>query len=105
VRAALIFLWDEDELTFNHNFAKRDQLYRVMQNEKSDAGVSTIGSTTGSLAEALKEEMPGVINSGRLSWAILLPALVAPTPLFLAAHQTNIDAQPKIKFNKIVALQ
>src|SRR6476646_8579991 len=30
--AALIFLWVEDEVTFNHNFAKRNYLYHVMQN-------------------------------------------------------------------------
>jgi ABC-type antimicrobial peptide transport system permease subunit len=68
--AAFIFLWVEDELTFNHNFAKRDYLYHVMQNEKSDAGISTNGSTPGPLAAALKAEMPGVVNSGRLSWAM-----------------------------------
>ncbi len=30
--ASLIFLWVEDELTFNHNFEKRDNLYIVMKN-------------------------------------------------------------------------
>jgi len=68
--AALIFLWVEDELTFNHNFVKRDYLYHVMQNEKSDAGISTNGSTPGPLAAALKADVPGILNSGRLSWAM-----------------------------------
>src|SRR3982751_3407731 len=68
--AAFIFLWIEDELTFNHNFAKRDYLYHVMQNEKSDAGISTNGSTPGPLAAALKADIPGIVNSGRLSWAM-----------------------------------
>ena len=68
--AALIFLWVEDELTFNHNFAKRDYLYHVMQNEKSDAGISTNGSTPGPLATSLKADIPGIVNSGRLSWAM-----------------------------------
>ncbi|HVX26540.1 MAG TPA: ABC transporter permease, partial [Parafilimonas sp.] len=66
--AALIFLWVEDEATFNHNFAERDYLYHVMQNEKSDAGISTNGSTPGPLAAALKADIPGIVNSGRLSW-------------------------------------
>jgi len=70
VCAALIFLWIEDELTFNHNFNKRDHLYHVMQNEKSDAGISTNGSTPGPLAAALKADIPGIANSGRLSWAM-----------------------------------
>ncbi|MGC4035577.1 MAG: ABC transporter permease [Chitinophagaceae bacterium] len=68
--AALIFLWIEDEMTFNHNFAKRNYIYHVMQNEKSDAGVSTNGSTPGPIAAALKAEIPGIVNSGRLSWAM-----------------------------------
>lgn len=68
--AALIFLWVEDETAFNHNFAKRDYLYHVMQNEKNDNGIFTNGSTPGPLAAALKAEIPGIKNSGRLSWAM-----------------------------------
>src|ERR1700753_4176170 len=68
--AALIFLWVKDELTFNHNCAKRDYLYHVMQNEKNDAGINTNGSTPGPLAAALKADIPGIANSGRLSWAM-----------------------------------
>src|SRR6185312_15544420 len=30
--AALIFLWVEDELSFDHSYARRDQLYGVMMN-------------------------------------------------------------------------
>jgi ABC-type antimicrobial peptide transport system permease subunit len=66
--AALIFLWVEDETTWNHNFANRDNLYRVMQNVKNDGKISTSGSTPGPLAEAIKTNMPGVKNTGRLSW-------------------------------------
>ncbi|MBL4675546.1 MAG: ABC transporter permease [Mucilaginibacter sp.] len=70
VCAALILLWVEDEVTFNHNFKKHNDLYHVMQNEKSDAGIHTNGSTPGPLAAALKNEVPGIVNSGRLSWAM-----------------------------------
>ncbi len=66
--AALIFLWVEDEFTFNHNFEKRDHLYQVMQNVKNDGGISTNNSTPAPLAAALKAEIPGIANSGRLSW-------------------------------------
>src|ERR1700743_3393546 len=31
--ASLIFLWVEDEVTFNHNFAKRNVLYKVYENQ------------------------------------------------------------------------
>ncbi|KAA2240276.1 FtsX-like permease family protein [Chitinophaga agrisoli] len=66
--AALIFLWVEDEMTFNRNFAKHDQLYHVMQNQQNEAGITTSPSTPGPLAAALKAEIPGIVNSGRLSW-------------------------------------
>ena len=65
--AAFILLWVEDETTFNHNFALRDHLYRVMQNEKTDRGVNTF-DTPGELAGALRTEIPGIKNSGRISW-------------------------------------
>ena len=65
--AALILLWVENETTFDHNFAQRDYLYRVMQNEKTDHGVNTF-DTPGELAKALKTEIPGIKNSGRISW-------------------------------------
>lgn len=66
--AAFIFLWVEDELTFNHNFTQRDHLYRVMQNEISDNGINTNGNTPDALADAIKSEIPGVVNTGRTSW-------------------------------------
>ena len=65
--AAFILLWVEDELTFDHNFGLRSYIYRVMQNEKTDQGVNTF-DTPGELAGALKAEIPGIKNSGRISW-------------------------------------
>jgi len=66
--AAFIFLWVEDETTFNFNFVNRDHLYHIMRNEKSNLGVSTSGSTPGPLSDAVRSEIPGIKNSGRLSW-------------------------------------
>lgn len=66
--AALIFLWVEDELTYNHHFQKKDLLYRVMENQKNDGKLLTSESTPGPLAQALTVEIPGVRNAGRLSW-------------------------------------
>jgi len=66
--SAFIFLWVEDELTFNHNFTKRDQLYRVMKNTVDKGIISTSGNTPGPLAQAMKAEIPGVKNAARLSW-------------------------------------
>jgi putative ABC transport system permease protein len=90
--AALIFLWVEDELTFNDNFVKRDFLYHVMQNEKNDGGIFTNGSTPGPLAGALKTEIPGIINSGRLSWAMDELVVVGDKSI----KQNGIYADPSI---------
>ncbi|MEP7145041.1 MAG: ABC transporter permease [Ferruginibacter sp.] len=67
--ASLIFLWVEDELTFNHIFEKRDNLYRVMENHNNDAGkVSTSGVTRAPVAASIKKEIPGIKNTVRFSW-------------------------------------
>jgi len=65
--AAFILLWVEDELTYDHNLTQRNYLFRIMQNEKTDKGINTY-NTPGELAKALKAEVPGIRNSGRISW-------------------------------------
>ena len=90
--AAFIFLWVEDETTFNHNFANRDQLYHIMQNEKSDRGISTNGSTPGPLADAVKAEIPSIKNSGRLSWPMDELAIVGDKSIKI----NGIYADPSI---------
>jgi putative ABC transport system permease protein len=90
--AAFIFLWVEDETTFNHNFANRDRLYHVMMNEKSDKGISTTGSTPGPLGAAIKAEIPGIKNAGRLSWAMDELAIVGDKSLKI----NGIYADPAI---------
>jgi putative ABC transport system permease protein len=66
--AAFILLWVEDEVTFNHNFAQRDYLFQVMQNEKSAKGISTGNNTPDALGESIKTDIPGIANSMRISW-------------------------------------
>jgi putative ABC transport system permease protein len=68
--AALIFLWVEDELTFNHNFANRNFIYRIMENHHNEGEINTSGSTPGPMAQAVKSDFPGIQNSGRLSWTM-----------------------------------
>ena len=68
--AALIFLWVEDELTFNRNFTNRDLIYRIMENHHNEGKINTSGSTPGPMAQAVKSDIPGIKNSGRLSWTM-----------------------------------
>jgi putative ABC transport system permease protein len=68
--AALIMVWIEDEKTFNNNFSKKDDLYRVMENQKDDGKIVTNSSTPGPMAQSLKSDIPGIKNAGRLSWSM-----------------------------------
>ncbi len=63
--AGLIFLWVEDELSFDSGNLKKDQVYIVDVNEAQDAGVLTHSSTPGPLAEMMKSMLPGVVNASR----------------------------------------
>lgn len=66
--ASLIFLWVQDEVTFNHNFSKREQLYRVMENRFNNGAVNTVVSTPSPMGPVLKTEIPGIQNTMRKSW-------------------------------------
>jgi putative ABC transport system permease protein len=65
--ASLIFLWVEDELNFNHNFSKRDNLYQIYENQTYEGKISTFHATPGPMAKVLKNEITGIKNAARLS--------------------------------------
>lgn len=65
--ASLIFLWVEDEVTFNHNFAKRDVLYKVYENQTYEGKISTFFGTPGPMAKAMKAEIPGIKKAARMT--------------------------------------
>lgn len=66
--AALIFLWAEDELTYNDHHKDPEQIYRVMAHQTYDNTTYTFASTPGKLAAGMKEEMPGVAITARTDW-------------------------------------
>lgn len=65
--ASLIFLWVQDEVTFNHNFVKRDVLFKVYENQTYEGKVSTFFATPGPFAKAVVAEIPGIKNAARMS--------------------------------------
>ncbi len=65
--AGLIFLWTEDELSYDNMHAKRDWVYKVMVNNKYEANVLTHSSTPGLMAPAMREEIPGIAATCRTS--------------------------------------
>ncbi len=63
--ASLIFLWVEDEVSFNSDFEKQDQVYYVPTHQEYDGEWRTFNSTPGPLAEAMKTEIPGIVRAAR----------------------------------------
>src|SRR6266700_5337637 len=65
--AGLIFLWVEDELNYDHNNYKKDQLYQVMENQAYEGRTYTFAATPGLLGPSMKSEIPGIKNSCRFT--------------------------------------
>jgi hypothetical protein len=59
--AGLIFLWVEDETTYNHHNQKRDQLFMVMENQTYEGKTYTFSATPGLLGPVMKDA-PGLIG-------------------------------------------
>src|ERR1700689_3684997 len=66
--AGLIFLWVENELNYDHYFANRNSLYIVKDQQTYDGTVFTFEATPGPLAQAAKNEIPGIKNTARSTW-------------------------------------
>ena len=66
--AGLIFLWVENELTWNHYFSNRDNLYNVKDQQTYDGTTFTFDATPGLMAQAMKAEIPGLKNTARCTW-------------------------------------
>jgi predicted permease len=65
--AGLIFLWAEDEITWDSFNTKKDRLYFIRENQKYDAYTATFWSTPGVLAPAMQAEIPGIANTCRMT--------------------------------------
>lgn len=63
--ASLIFLWVENEVSFDHQYAKRDRLYRIMENQAYEGSIRTFGSTPALMGPAMKTEISGIANTCR----------------------------------------
>jgi len=66
--AALILLWVEDELSYNHFFPNRESLYIVKDKQTYEGKTFVFDATPGPLAQAMKAEIPGIRAVARSSW-------------------------------------
>lgn len=67
--AALIFLWVEDEVSFDQQYAKRDQLYSVRMNMYYSNRIESLTSIPGPMPQAIRTSIPEVVNLSRLAWS------------------------------------
>jgi putative ABC transport system permease protein len=65
--AALIFLWVENEVSYDTVHVKKDRLYIARENQKYDTYVFTHQSTPGVMGPAIQAEIPGIANVCRAS--------------------------------------
>src|SRR6516162_5425323 len=65
--AGLIFLWVEDELNWDNNNVKKSQLYQLEVNMTLDGNNFTMGSTPRPMGKAMQAEIPGIVNTARVS--------------------------------------
>ncbi|WP_299890986.1 ABC transporter permease [uncultured Lacinutrix sp.] len=65
--ASLIFLWVEDEMSFNSSFENQDQVFYLPTNQNYEGEWRTFYSTPGPLAQDMKNEVPGIIRATRSS--------------------------------------
>ena len=66
--STLIFLWIEDEFTWDHQFAKKAVLYQIQGNQTYGGTTYTFAATPGPLAPNMKADIPGIAATSRLSW-------------------------------------
>lgn len=88
--ASLIFLWVEDEISYDNHFPNKDHIYVSKSKQTHDGGTYVFEANPGPLAPAIKAELPGVKYAARVNW---------PMPLLFnleenSLYQTGFYADP-----------
>ncbi len=65
--SGLIFLWVENELNWDNNNVKKDHIYQLEVNIALDGNHFTMGSTPRPMGKAMQAEIPGIVNTARMS--------------------------------------
>lgn len=88
--AALILLWVEDELSYNHFFPNRNNLYIVKDKQTYEGKTSVFDATPGPLAQAIKAEIPGIRTTARSTWGSSLLFTLADKSIYETGR--HVDA-------------
>jgi putative ABC transport system permease protein len=73
--AALIFLWVEDELSFDHQYPKHNEIYSIRMNLDFSGKIESFTNVPGPMPGVIKESVPGIVNLSRLGFGRELFAL------------------------------
>ncbi|MFD2968217.1 ABC transporter permease [Sphingobacterium bambusae] len=65
---ALIFLWVEDEVSWNDNFVNKKDIYITKSQQTYDGNINVFEATPGPFAKEFQREFPEVLHAGRLNW-------------------------------------
>src|SRR5580700_1602332 len=63
--AALIFLWVEDELSYDYGYAKHDRLYSIRMDLDYSGKIETFFTVPGPMPDAIRGTVPGIVNHSR----------------------------------------
>jgi putative ABC transport system permease protein len=63
--AALIFLWVEDELSFDYAYAKHDRLYSIRMDIDYSGKIENFTTVPGPMPDAIRGTVPGIVNNSR----------------------------------------
>ncbi|SEL54575.1 ABC transporter permease [Parapedobacter koreensis] len=79
--ASLIFLWVEDEVSYDSHFPNKEHIYLSKSRQTHDGGTYVFEANPGPLAPAIKAELPGVKYAARVNW---------PMPLLFNQGDNNL---------------
>lgn len=66
--AGLIFLWVENEYSYDNHNTKKNNLYWIRENQAYNGKIYTFNATPGLMSPAMKAEIPGLQNTARTTW-------------------------------------
>lgn len=66
--ASLIFLWVEDEVTFDNYFPNQENIHLVRTKQTYEGNTYSFTATPGPLSKALKADIPEIEQSARSTW-------------------------------------
>jgi len=113
--AGLIFLWVEDEYSYDQHNAKKNQLYWIRENQAYNGKIYTFNATPGLMAPAMKTEIPGLANTARCTWdqtvlfsindkAIYEHGAYADSSMFSMFTIPFVEGNPATAFNQLHSL-